>query len=291
MDGEHGAGNSSGRLQGLAGLRVVAFESRRATELAEMIRRHRGTPVSAPALREVPLSENGPALEFARLLREGKLDVVIFLTGIGVSFLADAIEPALPRPDLAAGLSAITTVVRGPKPAKALRDMGVSPTITVPEPNTWRELLAAIDERIPVAGKRIALQEYGEENPELVAALVGRGAAVIRVPVYRWTLPEDLQPLRDAIRQIMDGKIDVALFTSATQVDHLFQVVGPDQAPGLKTAFARVVVASIGPVCSEALKRHGLNVDFEPERPKMGFLIAGIAERADALVRAKRAGG
>jgi len=272
-------------------LRVVVFESRRAEEIAGMIRRHGGEPVSAPALQEVPLSENGPALEFARLLSKGEIDVVIFLTGVGAGFLADAIAPALSRKDFAAGLRTVTTVVRGPKPAKVLRDIGVSPSITVPEPNTWRELLAAMDERVPPAGKRIAVQEYGEENPELLSALAQRGAAVMRVPVYRWALPDDLGPLRDAIRQIIDGRIDLALFMSATQAEHLFQVAGRDQAARLTAAFARVVVASIGPMCSQALKRHGLRVDIEPQHPKMGFLVNEVAAQAAALVSARRKAG
>src|SRR5881296_529847 len=161
-----------GSRSGQAGLRVVTFESRRAEEIAELIRRHGGEPVSAPALREVPLSENGPALEFARLLREGKIDVAIFLTGVGTRFVAGAVASVIPKEELGGALRSVTTVARGPKPVAALREIGVTPSISVPEPNTWRELLAALDQHTQVAGKRVAVQEYGEELRVLLAILL-----------------------------------------------------------------------------------------------------------------------
>jgi uroporphyrinogen-III synthase len=269
------------------GLRVLSFESRRSTEIAELIRRHGGEPVSAPSMREVPLAENPAAREFAERLKKGGIDVVIFLTGVGTRFLAQSIAPSLPATELGEALSRIVTVARGPKPRAALRELEVTPTIAVPEPNTWRELLAAIDEHTEIAGRSVAVQEYGEQNPELLAGLEARGATVLRVPIYRWALPEDLEPLREGIRRILDGKIDVTLVTSATQVEHLFRVAGSD-SEALRQALSRVVVASIGPICSEALKHHGVAVDLEPEHPKMGHLVLAAAERSPALLAAKR---
>ena len=276
---------SGGRFRGL---RVVSFESRRAGEMVELIRRHGGEPLSAPAMREVPLEERGPAIEFALRLRKSEIDVAIFLTGVGTRWLARAIEAEMPPPELGRLLTAITTVVRGPKPAAALRELGVAPTITVPEPNTWQELLTAIDTHLDLSDRRVAVQEYGEKNEELLAGLATRGADVMRVSIYRWALPEDLGPLREAIREILAGNIDVALFTSATQVEHLFQVVGSEAASQLVAALDRIVIASIGPISSQALRRHGLGVDLEPEHPKMGYLVLAAAERGAALLVAKR---
>ena len=266
---------------------MATFESRRAKEVGELIRREGGEAVSAPALEEVPLSENAPALEFARALGRGEIDVVVFLTGVGARFLAEAVLERMDREEFIAALAAATTVVRGPKPAAALREMGLKPTLSVPEPNTWRELLATLDQSVELAGKRVAVQEYGQRNPELLAGLGERGAVVSAVPVYRWALPRDLEPLREAIRQLLAGKIDIALFMSAIQVDHLFQVAG-QESDALQAAFHGVVVASIGPLSSDAIRRHGIEVDLEPEHPRMGSLVAAVAERAPALVRAKR---
>jgi uroporphyrinogen-III synthase len=212
---------------------------------------------------------------------------VILLTGVGTRYLVQAISRRMPQEEFVAALRSATTVARGPKSVAALRELGLKPTISVPEPNTWREVLVALDERLELRGQRVAVQEYGERNPKLLTSLEERGADVSTVPIYRWSLPEDPKPLREAVRQILAGQIDVSMFMSAVQVDHLFQVAGAEDDP-LREAFERVVVASIGPVFSIAVKRHGLTVDIEPDHPKMGSLVTAIASRAPALVRAKR---
>lgn len=274
---------------GLTGLTVLAFESRRATEIAELIRRQGGTALSAPSMREVPLEHSPEAAELLRRLEGRRVDVVVLLTGVGTRALVTALAPHCPRERLAALLRSTTLVTRGPKPTAALRNLGLTPDVQVPEPNTWRELLAALDAQAPVNGRRVAVQEYGRPNPELLDGLAARGAEVLRVPVYRWDYPADDAPLRAGVTQLADGAVDIAVFTSARQVDH---VVGTatrlDRLPGLLVALRRVVVASIGPVCSEALQAHGLPVDLEPEHPKMGHLISTLAQRGAALVAAKR---
>jgi uroporphyrinogen-III synthase len=151
--------------------------------------------------------------------------------------------------------------------------------LQVPEPNTWHETLAVLDEKLPVAGLRVALQEYGKPNFELVEGLVHRGAAVTRVPVYRWALPEDLGPLEAAIVEIASGRVGVALFTSAQQVEHVLLIARRlGREAELRAGLAaRTVVGSIGPSTSETLRSHALPVDIEPEHPKLGHLIAAVA--------------
>jgi uroporphyrinogen-III synthase len=276
--------------QALRGLIVLSFESRRAAEMAELIRRFGGTPLSAPAMREVPL-EPGPEVdEFLRRLEAGALDHVILLTGVGTRTLAAALAPRCPRERFAALLRPTTIVARGPKPVAALRELGVTPTILVPEPNTWRELLAALDERAPVRNRRVAVQEYGRSNDELLDGLRERGAEVLRVPVYRWDYPDDPGPLREGVTRLADGSVDVTLFTSARQVDHVIETARRlGRLDAVLRAVQRTVFASIGPVCSEALQAHGLPVDLEPEHPKMGHLINAVAQRGATLLAAKRA--
>jgi uroporphyrinogen-III synthase len=164
--------------------------------------------------------------------------------------------------------------------------------MAVPEPNTWRELLAALDSRansMPLKGSRVAIQEYGVTNPELLAGLKERGAIVTRVPVYEWALPADTGPLREGVQAVVNGRIDMALFTTSVQVQHLLRIAAEIQAEEpLRRAFGRVVVGSIGPMTSEALRQNGLPVDFEPEHPKMGFLVAEGAKRGRELLGQKR---
>jgi len=138
-------------------------------------------------------------------------------------------------------------------------------------------------------GKRVAVQEYGITNQELVAGLEARGAQVVRVPVYRWALPEGTGPLREAVRKILDGGVDIALFTNATQVAHLFQVASEDNVDlALRQALERILIASIGPICSEALEQFGLSADLEADHPKMGHLLATVARDGHRLLDKKR---
>ncbi len=274
----------------LRGLVVLALESRRATQMAGLIRRHGGSPLVAPSLREVAIEENREALAFLGELEARRVDAVILLTGVGTRTFVAAVANRCSRERVAELLRSCRLIARGPKPVAALRELGLQATLVAPEPNTWRELLAALDRELPVAGWRVAVLEYGQASPELLAGLRGRGAEVISVPVYRWSLPEDTQPLRHAVAELCAGRVDVALFTSATQVDHLFLVArqeGVDDEQ-LCAAFAPVLIASIGPVCSEAIKRHGLRPDLEPDHPKMGHLVSAVARRGRQLLRTKR---
>jgi uroporphyrinogen-III synthase len=163
-----------------------------------------------------------------------------------------------------------------------LRELDVPAWVVAPEPNTWRELIAAIDARAaeqPLRGARVAVQEYGAANVELLDALQARGAAVTRVPVYQWTLPDDLEPLREGIRRLAAGEIDVTLFTTGTQAVHLLQIAEAMQlGQEVRQALGRTIVASIGPSTSEELRRQGIEIRMEPTHPKMGFLVREAAE-------------
>ena len=284
--------NSSDSTPGFGGLRVVAFESRMAAEVAAMIERRGGVAIIAPAMREVPLEDNHAALDFADRLLAGKneFEVVIFMTGVGTRALFQAMETRHQRAPIAAALAAITTVARGPKAIRAMRDLGVEPSIVAPEPNTWREVLSALASQVELKGKHVAIQEYGVSNHELTAGLEARGARVTIVPVYRWTLPADRAPLRAALNAIAAGAADVAIFTSSNQVTNVIALAEAEGiGDGVKRGFARMAVGSIGPVCSEQIRNYGLRVDFEPEHSKLGHLVKAAAAQAASILIANRA--
>jgi uroporphyrinogen-III synthase len=283
-------------MSGFAGLRVLALESRRAAELAKLVGTYGGEPVVAPAMREVPLESNKEALAFAKALFASEFDMVIFLTGVGTRALLSVVETAYKREEYIAALQRVNVVARGPKPVAALRELGITPAITAPEPNTWRELLLALDEaasreELRLRGARVAVQEYGVSNSELLSGLRERGASVTRVPVYQWALPEDCAPLQAAIKSLVAGEIDVVLFTTGVQVTHLFQIAAEMKLDEpMRLGLGRAIVASIGPTTSEELQRHGVRADLEPSHPKMGFLVKETAEQSGELLRRKRQG-
>jgi uroporphyrinogen-III synthase len=273
------------------GLRVLSLESRRATEIAALISNFGGQPTVAPALREIPLSSNVEAAAFAEALGRGEYDAVMFLTGVGAKTLLNVVAPER-RDAFTAALSRTKVIVRGPKPLAVMREWHVPVWAVAPEPNTWRDVLAAIDAKDGGLrrGARVAVQEYGAANPELLAGLEHRGLSVTRVPVYQWALPEDTEPLRRAAAALAGGEIDVVIFTTQVQLAHLFELatslgIDADVHRGL----SKTMIASIGPTTSDELRRRNLPVDLEASHPKMGVLVTEAAERASDVLAGKRA--
>lgn len=273
---------------GFDGLTVAAFESRMAVEMTRLIERHGGKPLVAPALREIPLEDNSAALQFGeRLMREG-LDVLVLMTGAGTTALFEVLQSRYSKSDLAAALKHTVLIARGPKPVAALKALGFPPTFTVPEPNTWVDVVSTLDAHRPVQGLRVAVQEYGLPNRDLLEALSQRGAQVTPVPVYRWALPENTAPLKHVISRILAGQVQVMLVTNAAQIDHVVQVAEQEgQTVPFKEACKKLVVASIGPTASERIRSHGLPVDFEPSHGKMGILAKETSEQAHRLLKTK----
>lgn len=271
---------------GFNGRTVLNLESRRGTELSRLIETYGGRPMHARAMREVPLSSNHEGLKFAEELFAGKFDAVIFLTGAGARGLLQTIESAHPREEFLAALRSLAVIARGPKPLAVLREWNVRVAVAAQEPHTWREVLQAIDEhKLNLREKRVAVQEYGVSNRELLEGLRQRGAQVTRVPVYQWELPEDTEPLRQAVDAIVRGEIALVLFTTGVQVAHLFRIAEQlGKSDAVKAAMRRVVKASIGPSTSETLASFGLAADLEASRPKMGFLVKEAAEQCEALL-------
>ncbi|HEX5102513.1 MAG TPA: uroporphyrinogen-III synthase, partial [Pirellulaceae bacterium] len=221
-------------------LRVAALESRNSAEIARLIEKFGGRPFVSPSMREVPIEQNREAIDFANRLITGGIDVMIFLTGVGFRHLLAAVEKHVDRQRYLDSLSDIATICRGPKPVAAMAAVGLKPTHRVPEPNTWRELLATIDGGISIANQNVGLQEYGITNRSLIAGLEARGARVVNVRVYQWDLPVDTKPLEENIRAIAAGERDVLIFTSAHQVANLLRMaqqlgLEPELRAALKT--------------------------------------------------------
>jgi len=277
---------------GFDGLRVLALESRRAPEMAKLIVAYGGNPIVAPAMREIPIESNTAALDFGRKLLEGQFDAVIFLTGVGTRALSRVVETIYSHDEFLGALQKIHIIARGPKPVAVLKEWEVPITLAAPEPNTWREILRVLDENaqaVPLQGSRVAVQEYGVSNLDLLAGLAERGAQVASVPVYEWGLPQDLAPLRAAVEAIARREIDVVLFTTAMQVNHLLQIATDmNEIENVRLALPRMIVASVGPTTSGRLREYEISVDIEPSHPKMGYLVSETAQQSAGILRRKR---
>jgi uroporphyrinogen-III synthase len=200
----------------------------------------------------------------------------------------EAAETRFDREPLLAALRRITVAVRGPKPAAVLREWQVPIAVRAAEPNTWRELLTALVGAEAVESKRIAVQEYGRPNDELAQALAARGATVEQIPVYRWALPQDVDPLRRAVAETIANKFDVLLFTSAHQLECVLEVAeSVGQTAAWLAAARRCVIGSIGPTASETIREHGLPVDVEAVPTRMGQLVVQSLSAAPGILAAK----
>ena len=273
------------------GLRVLSLESRRAKEVEKLIRTYHGEPFVVPAMREVKLESNQFALEFADQLIAGQIDVVLFLTGAGVRALIEVTDTKYPREQFLEALRSTRVVTRGPKPDQVLREHKVKSIASAAEPATWHEVLEMLDQTFgeELKSLRIAVQEYGATNPELIVELTSRCSSVMKVPVYQWALPHDIQPLREAVQSIAHAQIDVVLFMTAVQAIHLMMVASEmDCVKDLLRGLQSIVVISIGPTTTAELIHYGITPDFEPSRPKLGFLLNEAAQYSAGVLAEKR---
>jgi len=275
------------------GLRVLSLESRRAKEAEKLIRTYGGEPIVVPSMREVGLESNQQALEFASGILAGSYDLVIFMTGVGVRAMLEIVQTRFDREEFLTALRKVKIAARGAKPASVLRELKIPVDVTSEEPSTWHEVLQAIDAAYgdSLRQMHVAVQEYGASNPELLAELSSRSRELTKVPVYQWALPEDLQPLRECVLGLLNGMVDVVLFMTAVQIIHLFRMA---EQMGVheqwREALRKTVVLSIGPTTSEELEHYGIEPDFEPSRPKMGFLVNEAAQYSSRLLEKKRDG-
>ncbi len=270
----------------LQGKTIALTESRRAAELATLVTRLGGVPYAAPAIREVPCLDRGPALGAVEQICRGEVQVILFLTGVGTRAFLDLARETGARERLLAALAKLRVCARGPKPIAVLREAGVRIDLVPPEP-TSPALLAALSADHDLRGAVVAVQLYGEANPVLVDGLAALGAVVLEIPLYEWAPPEDAGVLERLVRDLIAGRIDVLALTSSPQVTNVFAAaerlgLGSRLSGVLST---RVAVATIGPVCETALRERGVTPHIRADKGTMGALIHAIAAHLDGAGR------
>jgi uroporphyrinogen-III synthase len=260
----------------MKGKRIALLEARLGKELARLVAQKGGVPLHAPALAELPDLDPAAIGELVRSLESRPARLAIFQTGVGTRALFSATDALGLTPRFLAQLENAIVVARGPKPTGALRARGVRIDRAAAQPFTTHEVLAAIGEE-PLERERVIVQRYGIANAELDRALASRGAEVVEIPTYRWSLPPDTAPLRELIGALERHEIDAAVFTNAEQARNLFAVARElGKAQALRAALNATLVASIGPVASAALREANVAVGVEAHPPKLGALISAL---------------
>jgi uroporphyrinogen-III synthase len=255
---------------------VAILESRLGKELVELVAKRGGVPFHAPALAELPDLDRKAIGSLVDSLKEKPAKLFVFQTGVGTRALFAATDNLGATEIFLKLLATAIIAVRGPKPTGALRSRGVRIDFSAAEPYTTREVLLSL-ENIPLKNERAIVQRHGSLNLELDRALEARGAEVMEIPTYRWSLPADTGPLEALIGALERGEMHAAVFTNAEQVRNLFAVSRKlDKAAELQTALNATLVASIGPVASAALREAGVKVGLESSPPKLGPLLAAL---------------
>jgi len=255
---------------------VAILESRFGAQLAELVSKHGGRPFRAPALAEVPEVDTAALAALVGDLETRPARLAVFQTGVGTQALFKATDALGLTARLLALLERMTVAVRGPKPTGALRSRGVRIDISARDPFRTAEVLDAL-KPLRLSGTRAIVQRYGVSNVELEEALTARGAQVIEIATYRWSLPEDTRPLVELLDKLERREIDAVTVTNAAQVYNLFAVAEKlGRTDALRAGLNRTLVASVGPVSTDALKKFGVAVGLEARPPKLGPLVAAL---------------
>jgi uroporphyrinogen-III synthase len=260
----------------MKGRTVAILESRMGAQLTDLVARRGGVPLHAPALAEIADLDPAAIRELIEGCRQDPARAVIFQTGVGTRALFDATDKLGLTEEFLRMLERTEVVVRGPKPTGVLRGRGVKIQRGAADPFTTTEVLQLIED-MDLRNSRVLVQSYGEPNRALDEALEKRGARVTEIPTYRWALPADVRPLQDLMDALQQGRVDAVLFTSASQIRNLCEVArGLGREAALVQDLNGTLVASVGPVCSEALRSRGIRVAVEASPPKLGPLMAAV---------------
>ncbi|HEY2685735.1 MAG TPA: uroporphyrinogen-III synthase [Steroidobacteraceae bacterium] len=254
---------------------VAILESRTGERLKELVERSGAQALLAPALEEVPDVDKAALEALLARWRQRPFGTAIFQTGVGTRALFEALRELDAEDEFLGWLKLARVIVRGPKPSAELNARGVRIDLRAASPFTTETVMGALA-GISLQGSEVLVQRYGAANEQLKKALAGQGAAVVELATYRWALPSDTEPLLKLLEALKAGRVDAALFTSAVQVHNLERIARQNSTQPMATLFAGLVIGSIGPVCTRALKEHGLNPTFEADPPKLGPLLSSL---------------
>lgn len=268
---------------------VALLEARMKSELARLVEKHGGAPLCVPAMREAPRIEPEAVRELLDELRDGRHEIVIFMTGVAVSLLFELAQELGRHAELVTSLRNVSTVCRGPKPTAALRGFGVPATLSAREPFTAAELIDALSD-LEISGRGVLLFNYGERSETLSETLLARRADLREFWLYQWQFPAETAGLEQLVRRIVERSVDAVAITCQIQFRHLYQVaerldLGRELLDALRND---VVVAAVGPTCRAIVEVHGVAPHVMPEHPKMGPLVMSLMRYLDAKQGSER---
>jgi uroporphyrinogen-III synthase len=263
----------------LAGRTIALAEGRQLGELAQMLEKEGARTVRCPMIGMIDAPDEAAVVTWLRDLTTGRFDFVVLMTGEGVRRLLGVAERTGLRDGAVAALRRARTVVRGPKPVQALKEVGLAPSIVAAVPTTDGVIATLRAESL--AGKVVGVQLVGAPNAPLTEFLTISGATAVPVLPYVYAPGSDADRVADLLARLARGEVDAVVFTSSPQVDRLYEVA---EERKLAVNFSRTRVAAVGPVVAESLRRRGAPVHICPEQ---GFVMKNLVK----LLRNALSGG
>jgi uroporphyrinogen-III synthase len=247
----------------LRGRRIALLETREAARLATMLQQQGAEVVGCPMVAIVDPADPAPVLTWLQRFVAAPPDDLVLLTGEGLDRLHGLAQRSGIDAAFVAALARTRTVSRGPKPARALRTLGLQPHLRALEPTT-DGVIAALSGGL-LQGRRVGVQLYPGADSRLVGFLGASGASADPVTPYEYASEAADEAIAALIDRMAAGEIDAIAFTSASQVRRLFAVAQSRQrADTLAAGLRRTSVAAVGPVVSDALRRHGVDPAIVP---------------------------
>jgi uroporphyrinogen-III synthase len=267
----------------LAGRRIAVLEHRELDRLAGMIEAQGALTLRCPLVRIADAPDAAPVLAWLTRFVDTPPDDLVLMTGEGLRRLCGFAGRAGRDEAFRGALGRVRTITRGPKPAQALREIGLTPGLRAERP-TSEGVVAALA-RGELRGRRVALQLYPGAPPALVDFLEGAGARPDPVSPYAYRPMAGDAEILKLIEEMAAGRVDAIAFTSAAQIVQLFELARAAEAePRLRAALEQTRIAAVGPVVAAELERRGLSALIMPRdtyfmKPLVSAIIAALPPR------------
>jgi uroporphyrinogen-III synthase len=259
----------------LEGRTIALAEGRQLEELAQMLEKEGALPLRCPMLSILDNPDAGPVVAWLRDLVADRFGYVVLMTGEALRRLLGFADREGIRDTVVAALGRTRTLTRGPKPVRALKDVGLTPTQVADVPTT-EGVIAAL-RRESLQGQTVGVTLYGQPNPPLKQFLSSAGAVVRSVLPYVYAPAADAERVVELIARMAQGQVDALVFTSSPQVDRLFEVAAQHQLEdALQLGLQRTRVAAVGPVVAETLRQRGTRLDICPDQ---GFVMKNLVRQ------------
>src|ERR1700749_1949170 len=270
----------------LTGYRILILETREEAQFSRLLAEQGADVLQCPMFTILDAPDPAPIEGWIHRFIDRPCDDLVLMTGEGLRRLMKVGSRVGVEQAFVAAAARARIFARGPKPGRALREIGLEPQVTTEKPTS--EGIAEMLSRIDLRGHRVGLQLYPDkDHAKLIAAITAQGPEVDTVLPYVYDAQAADTNIVTAIDEMAQGRIDAIALTSSGQVRRLIEVArAHDTEARLREGLARTPIASVGPVVSDELAALGLRTDIAPAneayfmKPLISAMAAALGKTA-----------